>query len=259
MEYDLSYDEILLIGDSLTELSILPDGWGTLLAQKYSRKMQVITRGFSAYTSYWLLPAIRPLIKNSVKHPKLITLLIGTNDSTIKGKSRQHVPLEMYRENIFALVKTLKDFLPDAKLLLITPPLLGDHVLPWEEYELQSVKKYRDVCLEVGLELSERYENVGLLDTWELFVPGKEYESVDFDPTRWRHLFWDDMLHLGKEGNALLEQGVLETVRRLWPQLAPENVKHKLSVNWQEAPTALDGDAEGVERFLFQNASTFER
>jgi isoamyl acetate esterase len=54
---------ILLIGDSITQHSFRPGGWGTRLASWYMRKADVINRGFSGYNSAWALeafPKVRP-------------------------------------------------------------------------------------------------------------------------------------------------------------------------------------------------------
>ena len=48
---------ILLLGDSITQWSLRPNGWGNLLAQHYMRRADVVNRGFSGYNSAWILHA----------------------------------------------------------------------------------------------------------------------------------------------------------------------------------------------------------
>ncbi|GMN45898.1 hypothetical protein TIFTF001_015094 [Ficus carica] len=47
--------EIVLFGDSLTEQSFRPGGWGASLANTYSRKADVLVRGYGGYNTRWAL------------------------------------------------------------------------------------------------------------------------------------------------------------------------------------------------------------
>ncbi|KAJ3295204.1 hypothetical protein HDU79_009644 [Rhizoclosmatium sp. JEL0117] len=251
-EPDLSYDQIILVGDSLTQNGIAPNGWATLLATEYTRKMDVIARGFSAYTTHWMRPLVAPLLRPIVtQNTRLVTLLLGSNDSTLPGLSNQHVPIAQYKENLRAIVGSIVALAPQTKVLVITPPPLAARKC-WEEYDFDSIKAYREACAEVGHELAQSNTSIGFLDTWPLFVPGREYDLPEFDPASLQHLTVEDRLHLGPEGNRLLAQGVLDSIKTLWPELAPENVIPRVPLNWAEYPSFLNSESSGNNGLINQ-------
>ncbi|KAM0035100.1 putative SGNH hydrolase superfamily [Helianthus debilis subsp. tardiflorus] len=58
--------QFVLFGDSITELSFRCGGWGASLTDTYSRKADIVVRGYGGYTTRWalfLLHHIFPLIK----------------------------------------------------------------------------------------------------------------------------------------------------------------------------------------------------
>jgi hypothetical protein len=46
---------ILLVGDSITQESFQPNGWGSALANWYIRRADVINRGLDGYNTRWVL------------------------------------------------------------------------------------------------------------------------------------------------------------------------------------------------------------
>lgn len=57
--------EIVLFGDSITAQSFRSGGWGSALADAYSRKADVVVRGYGGYNTRWalfLLHHIFPLV-----------------------------------------------------------------------------------------------------------------------------------------------------------------------------------------------------
>nr|TKR68982.1 hypothetical protein D5086_0000309220 [Populus alba] len=85
--------QIVLFGDSITEQSFRSGGWGSSLANTYSRKADVLVRGYGGYNTRWalfLLTHIFPL--NSTKPPAATTIFFGANDAALLGRNseRQH-------------------------------------------------------------------------------------------------------------------------------------------------------------------------
>ncbi|MFS7910789.1 putative SGNH hydrolase superfamily [Helianthus anomalus] len=59
--------QFILFGDSITELSFKSGGWGASLTDTYSRKADILVRGYDGYTSRWalfLLHHIFPLVSD---------------------------------------------------------------------------------------------------------------------------------------------------------------------------------------------------
>ena len=54
--------ELVLFGDSITQQSFQPGGWGARLADAYNRHADIVLRGYSGYNTAWALatlPALR--------------------------------------------------------------------------------------------------------------------------------------------------------------------------------------------------------
>ncbi|KAG7030909.1 GDSL esterase/lipase [Cucurbita argyrosperma subsp. argyrosperma] len=134
--------EIVLFGDSLTEQSFSAGGWGAALADTYSRKADVLVRGYDGYNTRWAL-ILLPHVFSSVfvlvlflflvcfdfddflkRAPAVVTVFFGANDATILGGrlGRLHVPVEEYKDNLKTIVNHLKECYPTTLVVLITPP-----------------------------------------------------------------------------------------------------------------------------------------
>lgn len=49
------YPEWLLFGDSITQQSFSPGGYGQWMAENYQRRADIINRGYGGYNSEWAL------------------------------------------------------------------------------------------------------------------------------------------------------------------------------------------------------------
>ncbi|GMQ10104.1 hypothetical protein CsSME_00053240 [Camellia sinensis var. sinensis] len=103
--------EIVIFGDSITEGSFKSGGWGASLANNYSRKADVVLRGYSGYNTRWALFLLHRLFPlGSTTPPVATTIFFGANDAALSGRTseRQHVPTEEYKENLKRIVHHLK-------------------------------------------------------------------------------------------------------------------------------------------------------
>jgi len=103
--------QVVLFGDSITEQSFRPGGWGAAVADTYSRKADVVVRGYSGYNTRWalfLMHHIFPL--DGIAPPLATTIFFGANDAALLGRTseRQHVPVSEYKENLKNIVNHLK-------------------------------------------------------------------------------------------------------------------------------------------------------
>ena len=135
--------EIVLFGDSITQVSFSEGGWGARLADEYQRHADVTVRGYSGYNTKWALPLL-PLVfpPESPRTPALVTVFFGANDAVrpapipgrTAGVSRQHVPLPEFRDNLKAIVGAIRACGDGtARVLLITPPPVD--VIAWHKTE----------------------------------------------------------------------------------------------------------------------------
>ncbi|KAJ4973091.1 hypothetical protein NE237_006265 [Protea cynaroides] len=202
--------QIVLFGDSITEQSFRRGGWGAALADAYSRKADVLNRGYGGYTTrlgFFLLHHLFPL--ECTNPPVATTIFFGANDAALLGRNseRQHVPVEEYKENLRRMVHHLKKCSPTMLIVLITPPpvdeegrleyarsVYGENAVKLAERTNEMAGVYAKQCVELARELG-----LPSIDLWSKMQETEE----------WRKKFLSDGLHLTEEGNAVVHQEVI--------------------------------------------------
>ncbi|KAJ1999872.1 isoamyl acetate-hydrolyzing esterase [Coemansia thaxteri] len=222
------YDTVVCFGDSLTQhgWNIERRGWTAQLAHAYIRRFDVINRGFSGFTTRLalrLLPQILPPspVSSTGSKLRLLTIMFGSNDAAL-APSRQHVPIDEFRNNIVSMVKMVtcpesKYFAPDTKILLITPPPLGEQEAPAER-TFASVKACADAVRDVAMQLS-----IPCVDFWSAMV-----SKVSEDGQGGYERFLWDGLHLNAAGNDLLFTSLMQAIRQHFPDMGPDTMLYAL-------------------------------
>ncbi|KAF3647154.1 Isoamyl acetate-hydrolyzing esterase 1 -like protein [Capsicum annuum] len=121
--------QIVLFGDSITEQSFRLGGWGAALADNYTRKADILNRGYGGYNTRWALFLLHHLFPlDAPTPPDAVTIFFGANDAALLGRTseRQHVPLEEYKENLRKMIQHFKKCSPSVLVLLITPPPIDE-------------------------------------------------------------------------------------------------------------------------------------
>ncbi|CAK8563038.1 unnamed protein product [Lathyrus sativus] len=203
-------ENIVLFGDSITQQAF-QNGWGSSLADAYSRKADVLLRGYGGYNTRWalfLLNHIFPL--GSSKPPVATTIFFGANDAAIAGRTsdRQHVPLPEFKQNLQKIVNHLKSSSPTMLIVLITPPpvceegrrafaisLYGDNARKLSERTNEVTGEYAKVCVDTAKEMGVAY-----IDLWS------KMQETD----GWQKKFLRDGLHLTVDGNEVVYQEVIK-------------------------------------------------
>jgi lysophospholipase L1-like esterase len=182
---------------------------------------------------------------------RLVVIWFGANDASLPGfPSKFHVPLDTFSDNITAIVRGLRDpasdhFLPDARVILITPPPVDPVRTKTEIYDMIShprlvgldrsdelVKQYARVTKEVG----DR-EGVPVIDAYTtIWAKAGGRDASLLRP------FFADGLHLNAEGNKVRSSSdmlkrpqalfvsqvvfelLMETISSQYPELKPENL-----------------------------------
>lgn len=105
------YPRIFLFGDSLTQRSFSEEGcWGSLVAEAFERRCDVVVRGFSGYNTRmckYVLPRIfGPEDAGSVA---AFVIFLGANDcSEPSDPGKQNVTLQEYVSNLEEMLHHLK-------------------------------------------------------------------------------------------------------------------------------------------------------
>lgn len=116
---------IVLLGDSITEMSLSPNLYGNLLAQKFTRNADVFNRGFSGYTSRWLLqslPYVLPVDDEEFNHDIiLISVFIGVNDVLMGHTSDEYVI------NVKTIIQYIVDLGKHIDIIVVIPHVTCVH------------------------------------------------------------------------------------------------------------------------------------
>uniref|UniRef100_A0A7S4M5V7 SGNH hydrolase-type esterase domain-containing protein n=1 Tax=Odontella aurita TaxID=265563 RepID=A0A7S4M5V7_9STRA len=219
--------KILLFGDSITQFGFGADGafgWVSMLANAYTRRADVLNRGFSGYNTRHALDVLPSVLgedgKSSGRDTIFCTVFFGANDAALPG-TRQHVPIEEYSENIRLVVGNMRANLKgsvdgdDVPIILITPPPVHDK--GWERWCTEMGRDKSQRSNEASRAYGEALKSVGtelgcsILDTYSLL----EGDKPGFE----KHL--TDGLHLNGSGNEVIYDGLMNMIRANYPDLAP--------------------------------------
>mmetsp|Transcript_22551 Transcript_22551/g.53234 ORF Transcript_22551/g.53234 Transcript_22551/m.53234 type:complete len:263 (+) Transcript_22551:84-872(+) len=223
---------IVLFGDSITELGFSQGGWTSLLAGHYSRRADILNRGFSGYNTRHAIDILSRVFGESkedaasrVGSPLFVTCFFGANDAMldVDVEHCQHVPVDEYETNIRSLVSTIRKRLEvdnrSPPVILFTPPPVDQKA--WDDYCVSefgctsprtndAAKLYGDRVKNVGQELG-----CSIVDSFELLGGNGEVSEYG------KNL--DDGLHLNEKGNGLLFDGLVDVIRRDLPDLEPND------------------------------------
>ena len=246
--------QIVLFGDSITQQSFAPGGWGAAVANQYQRTADVTLRGYSGYNTRWalrLLPGLFP--QSAVRTPALVTVLFGANDANLppplrgnhESASRQHVPIDEYIDNLRAIIDAVGQTGDGtAKLLLITPPPIDEkawHAFCVDTYGVdrhadpnrshKATKAYADAVVRVGKETG---------------TPTLDLHAAFLDRGDWSACFRDG-LHPNAAGGMLIGDAILAAIAAHFPDLRPgafgeADYMHKLAIDFPDHK-AIDVDA----------------
>ena len=215
---------IVLFGDSITEQAFGfkgPDfppiefGWASLLAADYSRRADVLSRGFSGYTTRHAVNMLPRIFPGPPQEPCLFcTVFFGANDAALPGEL-QHVPVEEYGQNLVKIVNHIRTAFESTSfpILLITPPPFDAEA--WMSHkgfdtpgrDNQVAKTYGDKVKQVAVGL----EMCSVVDTWTLMEGSSDNISK----------YLSDGLHLNEAGNRLVHKGIMDALAKDFPNVLP--------------------------------------
>ncbi|KAK0387014.1 hypothetical protein NLU13_5328 [Sarocladium strictum] len=216
--------QFILLGDSITQNSTV--SLQAYLATQYTRRFDVINRGYSGYTAPLGLRAIQKFLPKShtIQRPdvppvRLLTLWYGANDACAPGGAgNQHVPLDEYVASLEAITRYQVLEAQKTAIVILTPPPVDEH--QFDEVNPRTAARtaeYAAACRQVAHRLGHP-----LVDVWKLFMAEAGFDGLtqqDALPgskagppsSVLRELLWDG-LHLSIKGYRL----VFEELMRGW-------------------------------------------
>lgn len=172
----LTYNKLVLFGDSITELCF-NEGFeftlGGALQDDYVRKLDILNRGYGGYIAKWGRIVLPKILAAETRHcqVKLIVIYFGTNDSL------QKVPVDEYKEHLTYLVELCRKF--QIKPILVGPALYDGKLFKNTEIasNLQNL-----IYSEAAKAVANTLE-VPFVDLWNAFrvYGGWSYEEVIYE------------------------------------------------------------------------------
>ena len=206
------FSTILLFGDSLTQESFSPGGWGARVANHFQRRADVVNRGFSGYNTEWAKIILPELLTSK---PDLVTVFFGANDAALPEPSTlQHVSLPSFKSNMGEIIARLNSAgSENSSIVLITPPPLLEDLWVLECREKgrpmdrsnEVTKQYAETVLQLG-----RETGITTVDVYDAL--SKEQNLVQF---------LSDGLHFTPEGNQFLADLVIPVLETKLAHVQP--------------------------------------
>ncbi|KAL1988479.1 hypothetical protein VTN96DRAFT_9534 [Rasamsonia emersonii] len=243
------YEQFLLFGDSITQFSYdqrLEFGFGAALQNAYSRRLDVINRGFSGYTTanaIKVLPKFFPEPQRA--RVRLMTIFFGANDAVLPPHA-QHVPLSQYKENLKAIVEHPVISAQKPKIIILTPPPVNEYQLEAFDAEkgfespsrtASNTKQYADACREVAHSLG-----IPVADIWTAFMKAAGWQdgqplagSKEIPKNDILESLLTDGLHVTGKGYKIMFDEVMKVIEATWPDQVPERLP-MIFPHWSEAP-----------------------
>ncbi|KAF9907415.1 hypothetical protein EC991_010976 [Linnemannia zychae] len=241
------FGKIVILADSISKYGYThaTHGWLGFLADEWAGRADVVLRGFPEYNTHWV-KSIFPEILHQESHPsgpgngasgtgvtttapiKLVVIALGTDDASFPN-TRHHVPLSAYKENLRAIVNTIRfpdspNYSPDTQIILVTPAPVHTEMwgaslaavnLPLDRSN-NVTQEYAHACVEVGVEL-----HVPVVNLW-FDIDCQVQGTCDLHESNLLQDYVMDGLHLRRLGNEVLYKGIMNTVAHHYPHLHPK-------------------------------------
>lgn len=242
----MEYKKFLMFGDSITEFSFntRPDAGkdlgeqfslGAALTNDYTRKLEVMQRGFAGYNSRWGLKILPKILEND-KDIAIGYIFFGSNDSCAGG--HVHVPEDEYESNLHKLVQMFKA--QSIKPLLVGPGFFDP--AKWEPSRKEEIKQGY-------VRSNERFIRYGRIAAG---VAAKEnIPFVDLRAAIGRELGdkWGgaltDGLHLAGIGYEIFYKELMQAIKDHYPEYYPDNMELMLPY-WRD----LGADGSQLDEYL---------
>ncbi|KAH8812661.1 GDSL Lipase/Acylhydrolase family protein-like protein [Xylogone sp. PMI_703] len=246
-------EQFILFGDSLTEQSysqLRGFAFGAELQAAYARRLDVINRGFSGYTTKNALEVISKALPTPEQASvRFLTIWFGANDANKNESSDpyQYIPIDQYKRNLIELINhpSVKALSPN--IILLTPPPVEETVLDETRDQLggytgvvrqaKDAAEYAEVVKQVG-----RETGVPVVDVWSAFMersgwkagseealPGSAVLGKDKVLAELLH----DGLHLGPEGYKIVFDELTKLIKEKWPAFPPYKMPYVNKVAWE--------------------------
>ncbi|XP_022983664.1 GDSL esterase/lipase At2g38180-like isoform X1 [Cucurbita maxima] len=212
----------VLFGSSIVQLSFSNGGWGSIIADLYSRRADILLRGYSGWNSRQALQVLHHVFpKDSAIQPSLVIVYFGGNDAVLPFPSSQKtlVPLPEYVENMKKIGIHLKSLSEKTRVIFLTAPPVSYALIKEKLSEehakcrtLESCRKYAEACKELCKKI-----DVKCIDVWSAIQKRDDWLTSCFT----------DGIHLTAEGSQIVAEEICKVL---------EEADWEPSLHWKELP-----------------------
>ncbi|PRQ42947.1 putative SGNH hydrolase-type esterase domain-containing protein [Rosa chinensis] len=218
--------QFVLFGSSIVQFSFSNGGWGAILADIYSRKADILVRGYAGWNSRNGLQALEQVFpKDASIQPSLVIVYFGGNDSMLPdplGLSL-HVPLPEYVENMRKIATHLKSLSQKTRLIFLTAPPVNEEqmrkafsgIMRENSRTNKQLQMYSDACVELCREM-----DIKAVDLFTSMQKRSDWSTVCFT----------DGIHFSSEGSKIVVEEILKVLEEAdWERL-----------QWNSLPTEFE-------------------
>nr|XP_034923769.1 GDSL esterase/lipase CPRD49-like isoform X1 [Populus alba] len=230
-----SRPQFVLFGSSIVQLCFSHGGWGSILSDIYSRKADILLRGYYGWNSRRAVQVLDQVFpKDAPVQPALVIVYFGGNDSMGPHSSGlgPHVPLDEYMENMRKIAVHLKIFenqsLSDTTRIIFMscPPVDETRVSSSTSGIFSEVVRTNELC--------QIYSNSCIKLCQELGVKVVDLFSAFQKRDGWTTACFTDGIHLSAEGSKIVVEEILKVLKEA--EWVP-------SLHWKSMPTEFSEDS----------------
>ncbi|WOL18609.1 GDSL esterase/lipase CPRD49 [Canna indica] len=229
----------VLFGSSIVQFSFGNGGWGAILANIYSRKADILVRGYAGWNSRCAVQVLNQVFPlDSALQPSLVIVYFGGNDAVgyVNDKDGSigphpsglgpHVPLDEYIENMRTIATHLKKLPKEPHIIFLTCPPVDEKMLQLRRGDTcqmvrtnERCEQYAKACVDLCMDM-----NVKVVNLYNAITQQKDWSTT---------CFTDDGIHLTHEGSKIVVKEILKVIREAdWEP----------SLHWRSLPTEFGQD-----------------
>lgn len=225
-----SRPQFVFFGSSIVQLCFSHGGWGSVLSDIYSRKADILLRGYYGWNSRRAIQVLDQVFpKEAPVQPSLVIVYFGGNDSMGPHSSGlgPHVPLNEYIENMRKIAIHLKSLSDTTRIIFLSCP-------PVDETRVGSGLSGIFSELIRTNELCQNYSNACIKLCQEMGVEVVDLFSAFQKRDDWTKACFTDGVHLSAEGSKIVVEEILKVLREA--EWVP-------SLHWKSMPTEFSEDS----------------
>jgi isoamyl acetate esterase len=222
---------IVAFGDSITQMGHGEGHWVARLQDLFSRRADVLNRGFSGFTTRTVEPLVRKVFHpDGFRLSKLLftTVWLGANDAS--SDPVQSVPVEEYAARLETIVAVAREVTP--VVVVMTPPPVDSEAWPSRSNEQAR-------AFGAAARAAAERSGASCLDAFEVLMEAGKYHADG-----WKGCLCDG-LHLSRAGGEAIASALvrhLEETHRispgrlssdfpLWREIDPEDPEAAFDVH----------------------------